>query len=181
MTPLARSYSQAFLETAPKGYDVGAFLDAARVIDRALAADASLRAFLTAPAVPNDAKAKALEELGRRAGVDETGRRLLEVVLRNRRILQLPQILAGLAEAFDRKSGVSAARITVATPIGEAQQARLEAALQQKVGRRVRVRIDVDPEVLGGFVARIGSEVFDASVAHAIERFRTGGKEGAGA
>ena len=177
MTPLARAYSQAFLETAPEGYDVAGFLERARAVEHAISRDATARAFLLAPAVPFEAKARALDAIGLRAGLDERGRRMLGVVLRNRRIGQLAEILAGISEAFDARSGVAAVRVTVASPIDEKERSQIEAALARQTGRRLRMRVDVDPNVLGGFVARVGSEVFDASVAHAIERFRTEAKE----
>jgi F0F1-type ATP synthase delta subunit len=41
--------------------------------------------------------------------------------------------------------------------------------------------VDVDATILGGFVAKVGSEVFDASVRHAVERFSELTKERAGA
>jgi F0F1-type ATP synthase delta subunit len=64
--------------------------------------------------------------------------------------------------------------------MGDAEKQRVEASLSKRAGRRVRMRVDVDPKVLAGFVARVGSEVFDASVENAIERFRAGSKEKSG-
>jgi F-type H+-transporting ATPase subunit delta len=180
VTPLARSYSQAFLEAAPSGYAVGRFLEAARSVERAISENAPLRAFLSAPNVALPVKQRALEEVARRAGADDYGRRLLAVVLGNRRIARLPEILTGLAEAEDERQGVVAARVTVAAPIGDAEKARIEASLSKRAGRRVRMRVEVDPKVLAGFVARVGSEVLDASADNAIERFRAGSNEKSG-
>ena len=44
--------------------------------------------------------------------------------------------------------------------------------LEKKVGAKVDIDITVDPELIGGFVAKIGSEVYDASVSGKIEKFR---------
>jgi uncharacterized membrane protein required for colicin V production len=44
--------------------------------------------------------------------------------------------------------------------------------LKGLVGKRVEVRVTTDPALLGGFVARIGSEVYDASVSGKIHKFR---------
>ncbi|MGH9368807.1 MAG: ATP synthase F1 subunit delta [Thermoanaerobaculia bacterium] len=181
MTPIARRYAHAFLEAAAGDDAVERFLEEVRAVERAVAENRALRAFLDAPTIPAAAKSSALAELGRRAGLDEFGRRFLDLVLRNRRIRQLPEILAGLSEAFDAKRGVVAARVTVAAPIGDAERARIEAALGRRTGRKVRMQVAVDPGVLAGFVARVGSEVFDASAVQAIERFRMAAKEKAGA
>jgi F-type H+-transporting ATPase subunit delta len=167
----ARPYAQAFLETVPSGFDVEAFLDRASVLARALAADRRLRNFLAAPSVPVDAKRGVLDDLVRRAGVDDVGQRFLRLVLDNRRILALEEILGAIRDAHDRRLGVVEASVTVAAPLAEKDRAGIEQALARQLGRRVRMKVQVDPSILAGFVARVGSEVFDASVLRAIERF----------
>jgi F-type H+-transporting ATPase subunit delta len=167
----ARPYAQAFLETAPEGYDVEAFLSAAGVIVRAMAGDVRLKNFLAGPSLPADAKRRVLDDLSTRAGVDDVGRRLLGLVLANRRIAALSEILSAIRAAWDRSTGVVEARVTVAAPLAEGEEGRIEKALSRQTGRRVRMKVDVDRNILAGFVARIGSEIFDASAARAIERF----------
>jgi F-type H+-transporting ATPase subunit delta len=103
--------------------------------------------------------------------VDDVGRRLLGLVLANRRIAALSEILSAIRAAWDRSTGVVEARVTVAAPLAEGEEGRIEKALSRQTGRRVRMKVDVDRNILAGFVARVGSEIFDASAARAIERF----------
>lgn len=171
MSRYARPYAKAFLETMPAGYEVDAFLENAAAIPRAIAADPRLRAFLAAPAIPIDAKRGVVDELANRAGVDEFGRRFLALVLEKRRILTLGEILSALRSAKDRALGIVEAFVTVAAPVGEPERRRIEEALSRQVGRGVRMKVEVDPRILAGFVAKVGSEVFDASALRAVERF----------
>ena len=181
MTAFARSYARAFLEAAPPGYDGERFLESAAAVRDAIASESRLRLFFLSPSVPIAAKKGALAELARKAGLDDFGARLLDLALEHRRILEIPQILTAIREQSDKASGVVAARVTVARPVGEAERDRIAEAIGQRVGRRVRLQVDVDEKILGGFVARVGSEVFDASVRHAVERFAQMTKERAGA
>jgi F-type H+-transporting ATPase subunit delta len=167
----ARPYAQAFLETMPARYDVDAFLENASAISRALAADPRVKGFLAAPAIPIDAKRRVLDDLARRAGVDDFGCRFLALVLENRRILALPELLSAIRAAKDRILGIVEAVVTVAAPVGEPERRRIEEALARQVGRGVRMRVEVDSRILAGFVAKVGSEIFDASAARAVERF----------
>jgi F-type H+-transporting ATPase subunit delta len=167
----ARPYAQAFLETVPAGSDVEGFLTAAGAIQRAIAQDPRLKHFLTAPSIPFDAKRRVSDDVAARAGVDEFGRRFLALILERRRIVALAEILSAIRAAHDRISGIVEAQVTVAAPLNEAERARIEEALARKLNRRVRMKVDVDPKILAGFVAKVGSEVFDASAARAIERF----------
>jgi F-type H+-transporting ATPase subunit delta len=179
MTAFARSYAQAFLQTAPKGYDVERFLEGAAAIREALGEDARLKAFFSSPAVPLTAKSGALAQLASKAGVDAFGTRLLNLALEHGRVLGLSQILSAIREQSDRAGGVVAARVTVAAPVDEGERVRIAEALGRSVNRRVRLKVDVDEKILGGFVAQIGSEIFDASVRNAVERFQKQTKENA--
>ncbi|HVE65775.1 MAG TPA: ATP synthase F1 subunit delta [Thermoanaerobaculia bacterium] len=171
MSRYARPYAKAFLETMPAGYDVDAFLESASSIARALTGDARVKAFVAAPAIPIDAKRRVLDDLANRAGVDAYGRRFLALVLEKRRILALGEILAAVRAERDRALGIVEAIVTVAAPVGEPEKRRIEEALARQVGRGVRMRVEVDPRILAGFVAKVGSEVFDASALRAVERF----------
>lgn len=181
MTPLSRNYALALLDAAPAGFDTARFLAGARAVEGAIAGDARLKAFFATPGIAADAKKRTLEELARRAGLDDFGHRFLAVVLANRRILHLKEILTGISEAQDARQGVVAARVTISAALNETERARLETALARRVGRKVRIQLDVDPNTLAGFVARVGSNVFDASVEQAIERFRNEAREKPGA
>jgi F-type H+-transporting ATPase subunit delta len=172
MSRFARPYAQAFLEMAPAGFDVEAFLERATVLSRALASDRRLKSFLAAPSVPIEAKRGVLDDLVRRVEIDDFGQRFLRLVLDNRRILALDEILSAIGEARDRQEGVVEAFVTVAAPLADGDRTGIEQALARQLKRRVRMKVRVDPSILAGFVARVGSEVFDASVLRAIERFQ---------
>lgn len=180
MSTFARSYAQAFLQAAPAAFKVDGFLERAEAIRRAVGAEPRLKAFFAAPAVPAEAKSRALGDLARRAGVDDYGRRFLELILRNRRLLDLGLILSALRTEADHSRGVVQAQVIVATAIGEPEERQIAEALTRASGRRVRLTTSVDKDILGGFIARVGSEVFDASVRRAIERFEEQAREGTG-
>ena len=180
-TGFSRSYAQAFLASAPPGYEVERFLETGRTVARAIGGDPRLKAFFASPAVPLPVKKKTLASLAAKAGVDGFGQRLLDLALERRRILALPEILGAVRDLFDRESGVVAAQVTVATPIGEEERRQIADALGRRLKKRVRIELGVDEKILAGFVAKVGSEVFDASVRHAVERFQQESKERAGA
>lgn len=172
MSAFARSYARALIESAPKGTDVEKLLDGAGTVARALSSDARLKEFFAAPTIPRGPKEKALASLAERAGLDAFGQRYLAVILANGRILHLPEILEAAREEMDRAGGVAQAHVTVAAPIDAEEERRIAAALARSLASKVRLAVAVDSGILGGFVARIGSRVIDASVASAIGRFQ---------
>lgn len=60
------------------------------------------------------------------------------------------------------------ALVRVATPLTQAQQDRLSAALNEKVGQPVRMNMEIDPAVLGGVSVKFADEIVDGSVSNRL-------------
>lgn len=180
-TAFTLPYARAFLQAAPRDYDIAAFLAAGDSMAAAFASNPMLRAFLLAPNVPRDAKSKALDALAARAGLDAYGARFLQVMLSHHRLLEAAGVFRTLRDLYDEKRGILRVRVTVPAALTDAQRKRVEGAIARRTGKTVMTQIEIDPALLGGFVARAGSRVFDGSVAAAVRRFETTVTEKTGA
>ena len=148
---------------------------------RAFEANPKLRAFLLAPNVPREAKSKAVAALAERVGLDAYGARFLQVMLRNHRLLEAGAVFRALRDLNDSRQGILRVRVTVPGTLGEGEEKAIEEAIALRTGKKIRMHIDFDAALLGGFIARAGSNVYDGSVAAAIRRFQTQVKERTGA
>jgi F-type H+-transporting ATPase subunit delta len=174
-------YARAFLESAPEGYDFAAFLEAGEAMSRAFEGNPTLRAFVTSPNVPREAKSKALAELSKKAGLDPFGARFLQVLLTNHRLLEAGRVFRALRDLNDARMGILRVRVTVPAPLGKDEERAIEEAIAVRTGKNVRMHVDLDRKLLGGFVARAGSRVFDGSVAAAVRKFQEHAKNRTGA
>jgi F-type H+-transporting ATPase subunit delta len=181
MSSFTRPYARAFLEAAPSGYDITAFLEAGETMAKAFEANPKLRAFLLAPNVPREAKSKAIDALAAKAGLDAYGARFLQVMLRNHRLLEAGEVFKALRDLYDSRQGILRVRVTVPAALSDGQRKAIEDAIAHRTGKTVRTQVDLDPSLLGGFIARAESRVFDGSVAAAVRRFQTQVKERTGA
>jgi F-type H+-transporting ATPase subunit delta len=181
VSDFAHPYARAFVECAPANYDFGAFLAAGETLSAAIHANPQLHAFLQSPAVPKEAKSKAVAQLAAKAGLDTFASRFLQVLLKNHRLLEAGHVFRAIRDAHDAAEGVVRAQITVATPIGEPERKMIEDALVARTGKRVRLQVDLNAAILAGFVARIGSRVFDGSADAAIRKFGTDIRQRTGA
>jgi F-type H+-transporting ATPase subunit delta len=172
VSAFTRPYARAFVEAAPKGYDFLKFLESGDAMTRAFEATPKLRAFLLAPNVPREAKSNAITELAGKAGIDAYGTRFLQVMLHNHRLLDAGAVFRALRDLIDEIQGVLRVRVTVPAALSEPERQAIQDALAARTGKSVQMHIDLDPRLLGGFVARAGSRVFDGSVATAIRRFQ---------
>jgi F-type H+-transporting ATPase subunit delta len=171
MTSFTRPYAKAFVEAAPPGYDFVQFLEAGEAMANAFAANPKLRAFLLAPNVPRDAKSRAVRDLASKVGMDEYGARFLQVMLHNHRLLEAGAVFRALRDLYDEIQNVLRVHVTVPGPLHDGESKAIQDAIAERTGKNVKMQIDYDPALLGGFVARAGSRVFDGSVAAAIRRF----------
>lgn len=80
--------------------------------------------------------------------------------------------LTWLVEQAAERRDRSVAYVTVATPLGEEQERRLGQALSARYGRDVSVKTTVDPRVLGGARVKVGSDLYDGTVARRLAQAR---------
>lgn len=125
--------------------------------------DAKLRDALRDAAVPvENRKAMLADLLGGRANAQTIN--LLGFILEQGRARQLGEIVEGLVElAAERRSNV-VAEVRTAVALSDKQKDRLRAALSKATGRKVELKVLVDPSVVGGVIARVGDQVFDGTV-----------------
>ena len=126
MSSFTRPYARAFVEAAPTGYDFAAFLEAGETMAQAFEANPKLRAFLLAPNVPREAKSKTIAELAKKTGMNEYGARFLQVMLRNRRLLEAGAVFRALRDLNDELLGVLRVRVTVPAELSESEKQAIQ-------------------------------------------------------
>lgn len=166
-----RPYVEALFAVAPPDA-IAEMLPSLAAFGVTLAASASLQGFFRNPAVPRERKVAAVSSLAAQAGITGVGARLLQILLANRRLLQLPPVVRAIQERLDRDGNVVEAKLVTTAPLAEPDAGRLLAALEGRTRRTVRLTRTVDPALLGGFVVRVGSAVLDASLAHRLRKTR---------
>jgi F-type H+-transporting ATPase subunit delta len=98
--------------------------------------------------------------------------KVLDLLVRNHRINDIDAILQALAMYVNAALGVAVAEVRTAKNLNADEIQQLAQTLSKRVGKKVELDIRTDPKLLGGFVVKIGSEIWDASVAGKINKFR---------
>lgn len=105
-------------------------------------------------------------------------RNLAMVVCDHNRVALLPDIRQAFEGVYNERRGVAKAEISVASDASAEQKQKLEGALSRITGKQIAATYTVDPALIGGATARIGSTVYDGSVRGqlaAIQRKLVGG------
>jgi|SRR5580698_3435348 F-type H+-transporting ATPase subunit delta len=164
---VANRYAQALVDVvmAPgsplKPEDAVAQL---RAVDAIFQESLELRNALFTPAIPSSRKRAVMAKLIEEAGGSTLIRNFTYVLIDHRRIGIIGEIRQAFELQLDERLGFARADVSSAAPLEEGMRAALESELSRLTGKRMRLRFDVDPALLGGVVARIGSTVYDGSV-----------------
>ena len=166
----ARPYAKAVLQTAgtvEQGQTVQAelqsFAEAARQFPAILRMARN-------PAVPREVKESVVTEVCASLSIGPLSQSLLLILVRNFRLVHIDAVLLAVEEILNRRLGVVTAEITTAQPLDDDQEARLRKVLEEMLQQQVRMSTTTSPSLLGGFVARIGSRRYDASLNGQLQR-----------
>jgi len=124
------------------------------------------------PGLPKARREALLQAVAERAGCGALGRRLRGVVLANRRLTALPDLLAAIRKRLDREGNTLEARVATARPLDPALAEEIRALVGRRTAKGIRLVPVVDPALLGGFVVTVGSARYDASLARRLEKAR---------
>jgi len=97
----------------------------------------------------------------------------VRVLADNRRLALLPEIAARYETLRAAAENTVDVDVVSATALDAAQQEKLNASLSTRLKRRVRMRISVDPTLLGGLTVRAGDLVIDGSLKGRLQRLAT--------
>ncbi len=123
-----------------------------------------LRTALETPAIQTSRKRAVMGDLLARIGSSPLIRNFIYVVIDHRRIGIISDVREAFEQQLDERLGFARGEVSSAAPLTAPLSASLEAELSKLTGKRMRMRFEVDPALLGGVVARIGSTVYDGSV-----------------
>ena len=161
---LGGRYALALFELAQDAKAIDTVEASLTTVRDALAQSDDFRTLTTSPMVGRGPAVKAVLATADALGVDATTKNFLGVLAENRRLGQLPAIIRAFRQLAARHRGEIAAEVTSAHPLNDEQVVELKQQLRQRVGRDVSVDLSVDPELLGGLVVRIGSQMIDSSI-----------------
>lgn len=177
---VARRYAEALFDLGRERGALEAYAAELARVAQAVRDEPRLRALLENPRVPQARKQQLLEEAF--ADLQPAVRNLLRLLVRKRRETYIGAVAAELERLRDQAAGIAAAEVRVAVPLAEDETERLQRRLERAFGRRLRLSVRVQPELIGGLVVQVGDRRIDASLRRRLqalrERIATGGAAG---
>lgn len=168
----ANRYARALLDVAVKESDpqkvAGELLEFRDLLGRY----PDLERVLVNPAIPSTRKRSAVSELVRLAQPSSVVARLLLLLAERDRLGLLSDLVASYEARLMDHLQVVRADVTTAVPLADDRARAIERGLAEVTGKGVRLAARIDPAIIGGVVARIGSTVYDGSIARQLDLLR---------
>ena len=138
---------------------------------------ADLRRFVRSPVFSAQDQARVVAAIAAKAGMGTLAANFLQLVVKNRRLFALGDIIAGFRKLAAQSRGELTAEVTAAIPMSDALTQELKATLKAKTGKDITLRTKVDPAILGGLIVKIGSRMVDSSIRTKLNNLKIAMKE----
>lgn len=136
----------------------------------AVVGDAEIAAALSNPRVSPEKKKDVLDR--GLAGISPTAMNLARLLVERNRLHLVQSLAVEYKRLMNAYAGMELAEVKTAVPISAQEGEVVGKGLTALSGKRVTLQLSVDPEILGGFVARLGDKLIDASARTRLEELR---------
>lgn len=176
-TTLASRYAKALIDLGVETHTLDALQsDLARVREVVLADDSRLLDFLSAPVFERDERHRVLmavlDRMAQRREIHALTRNFLRLILDKGRFAAVPEVIRQFELLADGKANRERVVVETAEALSADLLILVRTTLERATGRTIVVEPKVNPDLIGGMVARVGGKVYDASIKSRLSEIR---------
>jgi len=127
-----------------------------------------LQLVLNSPVLKTELKKAALKEVFS-SKVSGLTIGLIDLLVENKRLSILTDVAKKYTVIFDELKGIEVAKVTTAVPLTEALNTQVLAKIKEVTGKEATIENNIDPNIIGGFILRIGDVQYDASISNKLQ------------
>ena len=170
MEEIAAVYARSLFEVAKEQgkldevrAQLGQFADA-------MDADRELQVFFFSPYFSTQEKQDGLDRAV--TGADPIIVNFLKLLIENHRMPVIFRVRRGYDELWEQENRLLPVQVTSAVELDQATVKQIGDRIAEQTGQKVDLSSEVDPDILGGIVVRVGNSVLDASIRSRLEKLR---------
>ena len=107
-----------------------------------------------------------------KAKFDALTRNFIAVVIQNRRLFVLSDIIFAFRNLLSKYRGEVTAEVVSASELSKKQLTALENSLKKAIGSRVTIDASVNPELIGGLVVKVDSRLIDSTLRTKLQQMK---------
>ena len=170
MEEIARVYGDALFEVAKEVGKIDEIREELGEFADALNEDRDLQVFFFSPYFSSQEKREGIDKVI--AGASEEFRNFLALLAEKHRMPAIFRIRGHYDDLWADENRRLEVRLTSAVPLSESVVKRVGEEIERQTDRKIDLEADVDEEILGGLVLRVGNMVLDASLRDKLNRLR---------
>jgi F-type H+-transporting ATPase subunit delta len=170
MEEIAQVYARSLFEVAKEQGKIDEIKEQLGQFADALAEDHNLQVFFFSPYFSTKEKQEGLDKA--LDGADEVFVNFLKLLIENHRMPVIFRVRRAYDARWDEENRRLPVSVTSAVELDKNTVGQIGDRIAEQTGRKVELSAQVDPEILGGIVVRVGNQVLDASVRNRLEQLR---------
>jgi F-type H+-transporting ATPase subunit delta len=170
MEEIAQVYARSLFEVAKEQDKLDVVKEQLGQFAEALNDNQELATFFFAPYFSTAEKEDGLGKL--LDGVDPVVENFLKLLIENHRVPAIFRVRREFEVLYEQENKLLPVTITSAVALDEATVKSIGDAIGKQTGQQVELTADVDPDVLGGLIVRVGNSILDASIRNRLENLR---------
>jgi F-type H+-transporting ATPase subunit delta len=170
MEEIAQVYSRSLFEVAKEHDKLDIVREQLGEFADALAENRDLQVFFFSPYFSTQEKKDGLKRA--LEGVDDVLENFLELLIEKHRMPALFRIRRQYDERWEDENRLLPVQVTSAIELDPNTVEQIGKRIGEQTDRRVELSTNVDPEILGGIVLRVGNSILDASIRNRLEQVR---------
>lgn len=165
---VSKRYAQSLLESAIEKNNLDSIYNDIELIALTLKGNSELRRVFINPTIRHEVKTTILKEVFK-GKVNADTIKFLNFIVEKSRTDLLYSIMFKFIQLYNEHLGLAEAEVRVAFDFSEEQKHALKQKIEKLIDKKIKFHYRIDPQIIGGFVARVDDTVFDASVSHQLE------------
>ena len=165
-------YGFALYDLASEKKCIDEILNDLDAIEKVIKDSSELRYVLRSPLINSDEKLGILIKIFAQSNLNNLTTTFLKVLDNNKRISNLMSIILQFKKINSEKRGDIAANITSANELSENEKNNITNQLKNTLGQKLSLNFDVDQDIIGGLIVKVGSKMIDTSIANKINKLK---------
>jgi F-type H+-transporting ATPase subunit delta len=169
---LADRYAAALYAHAEDAHALDSVVSEMESLGQVIDSSADFRRLLESPLIDVNQSTRAALAVLRQEGFGKPVCDFVGVIAANRRLNALRDIVRAFAALVADRRGIITAHVATAHPLTDLQRQQLRARLIEAGYGNVNILEQVEPDLLGGLVVRIGARLYDTSLKSRLQRLQ---------
>jgi len=164
---VATRYAKAILDLSKEQKSLDETYSNMQLVESTLSENDELQNVLNSSIVKSDVKKNILLTIfGDK--INTLSKKLIDLLIENKRIVNFGAVASKFIELYDQEKGKQEAQVTTAIPLSDTLKKQVLSKVKELTGKEAILENIVNPDILGGFILRIGDIQYDASISNKL-------------